>query len=814
MAEGTKIGDAYVEVSPELDALAFAAAGRTAGEILDEEVRKELNSRLRKGIREQVKIHLDSDIDGDALETSLKRSLTQGLQGGLESSVQPLLKAFPGQVAEVLATPMGPILIGVLAPIMSVAGVTLGAMLGGAIAEGLSLGAIGAGLIVAFKDPAVKEAGKTLASTLGAELQSASGPFKQQVIDSINEISTVLSHQDFSQFFTALTPSIQAIAISIERVIPGLVEIGNKAAFLAEAFAPVTGEFIEKLIPAVDKFITTLIDHLPGIQSAFIFLGNIIIGIINLVGDLIGHFSDMFATLVKWIAGALDNFSQFIDVLEKLHLVSGGTADRMRDMADNMRSTLDASGNLASSTGTLSGVFSGLATNTDAATSAQDRFRKSIEDAHKAIIDQNEAAESYNQIKLQIASTDTQGANALSINTTAGLANRDMLESAVQKSRDLAYQELLTGVSLEDVTAHHKKRIEQLIIENYTSGQARDEAFKLAEQYGAIPKDVKTILEALGVGDIEAELDRLKVKQVSLWKNISESEARSNIEKGMSTGGPIFGPGGPTDDKAGLYPLSDGEYVVKAAAVQHYGYGFMNKLNQSMIHPGMAAGGPVGSDWPFKVDVSQTKIDQSWADGPKLTRFGTSGANASMGDLSNLSGSLGDWIKAASAYVNIEWPEGLITLIMRESGGNPFSLNLWDSNAMMGDPSGGLMQTIGATFRAYADPRVPGGMFDPVANIVAGMNYIHARYGSLHNVQQAHAEMAPMGYDSGGWLMPGTTLVANQTGKPEAVFTSDQMTDMGGGETTVNIFLDGELIDKKIVKGQQKVINAMRRGRG
>lgn len=119
----------------------------------------------------------------------------------------------------------------------------------------------------------------------------------------------------------------------------------------------------------------------------------------------------------------------------------------------------------------------------------------------------------------------------------------------------------------------------------------------------------------------------------------------------------------------------------------------------------------------------------------------------------------------------------VLDLIQHESGGNPVARNLWDINAQHGDPSGGLTQTIGATFRAYAGPFLRRGIFDPLANIYAGMNYGVHRYGSVANIPGIRSMMRGgpyLPYDSGGWLMPGTTQVVNATGKPEAVFTSTQ----------------------------------------
>jgi soluble lytic murein transglycosylase-like protein len=74
----------------------------------------------------------------------------------------------------------------------------------------------------------------------------------------------------------------------------------------------------------------------------------------------------------------------------------------------------------------------------------------------------------------------------------------------------------------------------------------------------------------------------------------------------------------------------------------------------------------------------------------------------------------------------------IYTIIMQESNGNPNAVNNWDSNAMRGTPSKGLMQVIDPTFRAY---KLPGydNIMAPVDNIIAGVRYTYARYGGFNN---------------------------------------------------------------------------------
>ena len=76
--------------------------------------------------------------------------------------------------------------------------------------------------------------------------------------------------------------------------------------------------------------------------------------------------------------------------------------------------------------------------------------------------------------------------------------------------------------------------------------------------------------------------------------------------------------------------------------------------------------------------------------------------------------------------------------ILRESSGNPQAINLWDSNAIQGIPSKGLLQVIDPTFAAYHVPGTPHDVWNPVANIAAACNYAAHQYGSMDHVWGAY----------------------------------------------------------------------------
>lgn len=76
----------------------------------------------------------------------------------------------------------------------------------------------------------------------------------------------------------------------------------------------------------------------------------------------------------------------------------------------------------------------------------------------------------------------------------------------------------------------------------------------------------------------------------------------------------------------------------------------------------------------------------------------------------------------------------ILTMIRHESGGRPDAINLWDSNAVKGTPSKGLMQVIQPTFDRWRAPELAPELFDPISNVYAGIRYALNRYGSIFNI--------------------------------------------------------------------------------
>ncbi|MCD9196080.1 phage tail tape measure protein [Streptomyces albireticuli] len=342
----------------------------------------------------------------------------------------------------------------------------------------------------------------------------------------------------------------------------------------------------------------------------------------------------------------------------------------------------------------------------------------------------------------------------------------------------------------------------------------------------------------------------------------------------FARGGRTHG-GVPGRDSIPALMMAD-EYVIKRDSARSVGFGTLDYINRYGALPGFAGGGPVqrfadggivddiwggltgaaktiggwtGQAWDLITDPSEIwdkmispvrrKISSiggsPWARGMAqlptrmikglkdkvvstakgLLDFGGGSANIGGSGVQRWSGVV------LQALKMVGQPASLLQTVLRrmnqESGGNPRAINLWDSNAKAGDPSRGLMQTIGSTFAAYAGPLRSRGIYDPLANIYASMRYALARYGSL-----ASAYNRPGGYDNGGWLMPGQ-LGYNGLRTPEAILTPSQWQALstaatsGVGDLHVQVYVgDREITDiarAEVRRSNGELVQTLRAGR-
>nr|WP_220428477.1 tape measure protein [Streptococcus lutetiensis] len=111
----------------------------------------------------------------------------------------------------------------------------------------------------------------------------------------------------------------------------------------------------------------------------------------------------------------------------------------------------------------------------------------------------------------------------------------------------------------------------------------------------------------------------------------------------------------------------------------------------------------------------------------------------------------------------------ILATIKRESNGDPNAINNWDSNALAGHPSIGLMQTIGPTFEAYKHAG-HNNIRNGYDNLLAAINYIKHRYGTS---DAAFNRVAAYGYANGGLVSKNGVYELAEGNMPEYVIPTD-----------------------------------------
>lgn len=117
----------------------------------------------------------------------------------------------------------------------------------------------------------------------------------------------------------------------------------------------------------------------------------------------------------------------------------------------------------------------------------------------------------------------------------------------------------------------------------------------------------------------------------------------------------------------------------------------------------------------------------------------------------------------------------LMTIAKKESGFNPNAINNWDINAKRGDPSVGLFQIIGSTFRRWMYPG-HGNRRNPLDSALAAIRYMDGRYGGVMGHPGIKSMSRGGGYKpyfKGGKATHPQIATLAENGYPEFILTTE-----------------------------------------
>lgn len=373
----------------------------------------------------------------------------------------------------------------------------------------------------------------------------------------------------------------------------------------------------------------------------------------NVSKDDVDRLEQMGVKMTEVTDAALGTDKQFEEMRDRLLEIANGNSDatqsasgllsaleNMREKALGAKDGLEVSGKFIKETGDAAGT---AAPNVDtfaiktklAGDNAADAV-KAHKDLAQAILDISDAAvtadeaESNWQAAIDDATkalkengtTANKAKTALDLTTQAGRDNQTALIGLRDAAVDNAKAMLTQGDSAETVKTKMGKAREEFIKVAEKMGLNKTAAEKLATQYGltadsvddikdsldALPKDKKVAIEVgtaaakTAIRGIEAMLNA-----VDRDRTINVTVRRLGVDRGdfvgggagtHAAGGHITGAGTATSDSIPAW-LSNGEYVIKAAAVAKYGTRIFDQLNTMRF----ASGGFV-SRMPAQVRVT------------------------------------------------------------------------------------------------------------------------------------------------------------------------------------------------------------------
>lgn len=436
-----------------------------------------------------------------------------------------------------------------------------------------------------------------------------------------------------------------------------------------------------------------------------------------------------------------------------------------------------------------------------ALTRVQDLMRQSAIDAIEAEESWEASLDTLTGAVNASKDAHEKGATSLSIHTEKGRANRDMLENLIQSAGRMYDADVeLNGVT-EDAVRKGQDHIDQIRKTAKELGLNKGKTEELIKAYNNIPEDVETAvsMDKNSFVKVYNDLQRLQWMQQSMKLGLSAEEAEGMWKRrdypkgsgGYATGGEVFGPGGPKEDKV-LARLSPGEFVQQYEAVQYYGTDFMDDLNHRRIPkdwllgyanggliPKFADGGKV--TWPYQVNVSKTKI-------PTIDELIYGEAGTGDGDLGGATGGRGwRWQIATlrKRFPGLDLYSGYRPGAVTSSGNRSWH-GIDGGRAVDVPPRADVFNWLHDTYGKGTKELIWGG--DPNRNIQRGRHHRYSdsllRAHGPYKGQRGPSPHVHWAYDQGGFLPPGFSTVFNGTGKPEPVLTAPQWDAVVNGKMT------------------------------
>jgi hypothetical protein len=491
---------------------------------------------------------------------------------------------------------LGPVGAAVGAPLAAGAALVIGTAVAGAIVGAAGVGGVAGGLLVASKHPAVKSAADALGAEVMGTLQRSAVGFVPATIDAIGILRAefVDMRGDLDRLFGAsasfLEPLTRGAAKGIHSIVHGLAEAAVKAGPVISVIA----DGMALIGDTIGDGIGSLADNAESGARALAILFLVVDAGVRTFFALTDAAAETFGVLEKiGVLGVGAAITAWTQGSEEATQKTEGLSDELRNLLGGFRQTETAvstatppvlsMGAAMQQAGISSGYLSDELTRLNGDLLGIEEAQSNVE----AAIDNASDAIKANGKTLD-ESTPKGRANAAAL--------RELATSAKQSAEDVFDATLATGdyTGAQQAANAILAKAKEAYINNRTAITGnRTEAKRLADQIFGTPKQWKTTFQAATeaasakITGLQRQVNNLHGKTITITTRFTSSgDAHvsggigSGTQRKDSEGGLIRGPGTGTSDDI-IHRISNGEYVLRAAAVRTLGVDFLDALNQA-----------------------------------------------------------------------------------------------------------------------------------------------------------------------------------------------------------------------------------------
>lgn len=521
------LADEFQRLAKEADG-AGASLNRTGGfsKFVDEQLQKTRLEveRLGKEFENTGSKDVFASLRGAQANVKSLERIKTDLSNALSEGGQEGSKSIAASLQGVLSTPvLGPITAGALIAGGIAAAPIIGAAIGAAVSGAFALGGIGTGIFAQLKtNPAVQAEAHAFIDWIGAQFKDATASFAQPLENAFSVLKTDLAGplRDLGKDFAYLAPYVEQFAMylgaAVEKFMPGF----NR---MIQSSGPILTELGHDLVYVADG-LNTMFDEISkggkGEVEALDFLARGIGATLAATGFFIRGMSAVFDALVR-----VDNaFLKFADdwlgwepiVMLVDHLGIPKIVDGISRSFDGggasvsgMARSLVALGGalsdadfskLSSQISQASGQMADLAgqTSTLAAAMSQ-RLFSSVFTADEAVIGWHRSLLNLHDTLAANGDAIDKHTHLISLNTKAGLDNREALLQAMQANMAIYQSQVAVGVSSADAAKQYDANTRAVYAMGHQMHLTDDQIHDVIGSLQGIPAKTELVIATEGL---------------------------------------------------------------------------------------------------------------------------------------------------------------------------------------------------------------------------------------------------------------------------------------------------------------------------